>query len=270
MIRRTPSVSAAGPGCRMSADLISKQLAVPHRGNLLPARPRRDALGPEFLAAPRAEHHVRVALRTTSCGSATMRPRGRLRARTLGKHILAAGDLDQLAHPADAADHRLVPFLEVDARSAGKALAPPRGLRRRPVSSRCDQRGALLGSADQRREHRGSSRGSRRTERWLKIMMFSPALARSRAMSACRSEKPSTRSGFSSRILSIFALTGTRRRAASRAARAAGARCSRRCRRCAAPRRGDRASRWSPRSGRRCAPGSARHKPGHLHRGHID
>ena len=32
----------------------------------------------------------------------------------LRKHVLAAGDLDQLGHPADAADQRIVPFLEID------------------------------------------------------------------------------------------------------------------------------------------------------------
>ncbi len=33
-----------------------------------------------------------------------------------GKNIDAAGDLDQFRHPADAGNHRLVPFLEIDAR----------------------------------------------------------------------------------------------------------------------------------------------------------
>ena len=33
-----------------------------------------------------------------------------------GENVLAAGDLDELAHPADAADHRLVPLLEIDLR----------------------------------------------------------------------------------------------------------------------------------------------------------
>src|SRR5204863_133413 len=44
------------------------------------------------------------------------------------------------------------------------------------------------------------------TERWLKSITLRPALASSRAMSACRSEKPITRSGLSWRILSVLAV----------------------------------------------------------------
>ncbi len=42
------------------------------------------------------------------------------------KDIDAAGDLDQFRHPADAGDHRLVPFLEIDARLCAqrRMLAP--------------------------------------------------------------------------------------------------------------------------------------------------
>ena len=36
--------------------------------------------------------------------------------RPFGKDILAAGDFDQFRGPADTADQRLVPFLEIDAR----------------------------------------------------------------------------------------------------------------------------------------------------------
>ena len=44
------------------------------------------------------------------------------------------------------------------------------------------------------------------TERWLKITTFRPAFTRSLEMSACKSEKPSTRSGLSARIFPVFAL----------------------------------------------------------------
>src|SRR6185312_6888665 len=38
-----------------------------------------------------------------------------------GKHVVAAGDPDQLRHPADAGDHRFVPFLEIHPRPARKS-----------------------------------------------------------------------------------------------------------------------------------------------------
>ena len=40
--------------------------------------------------------------------------------RALGEHVVAAGDADQLADPANACDQRFVPFFEVDARAAAQ------------------------------------------------------------------------------------------------------------------------------------------------------
>ena len=57
------------------------------------------------------------------------------------------------------------------------------------------------------------------TERWLKSTTFSPAFARSRTMSACKSEKPSTKSGFSATMASFFALRNAEMRGFSRRAR---------------------------------------------------
>ena len=42
------------------------------------------------------------------------------------EHLDAAGDLDQLRHPVDAGDHRVVPFLEIDARMARESTARAR------------------------------------------------------------------------------------------------------------------------------------------------
>ena len=42
--------------------------------------------------------------------------------------------------------------------------------------------------------------------RWLNTVTCTPRRTSSAAMSACRSEKPNTQSGFSSRMRSIFAL----------------------------------------------------------------
>ena len=87
-----------------------------------------------------------------SSSGETMRSLALLARRQLGKDVDAAGDLDQLRHPADAGDHRLVPFLEIDPRPACE-----RGCRARaPASSRCSsearQRIGLRRRADQRAE----------------------------------------------------------------------------------------------------------------------
>src|SRR5439155_688068 len=72
-----PSVSAAGPGCRMMGDLISGSSRSRTAG--MSAQPDRAATlsGRNFLP-----HHepmmISGRLRTTSCGSATMRPWARL------------------------------------------------------------------------------------------------------------------------------------------------------------------------------------------------
>src|SRR5207302_3163896 len=92
-------------------DLV--QLAVAHGRYGVPARPRRDALGAELLAAPGTQDHVGALLphRAGIRDHATARGVGK---RKLCKNVFAAGDADELAHPADGADHRLVPFLEID------------------------------------------------------------------------------------------------------------------------------------------------------------
>ncbi len=72
-----------------------------------------------------------------------------LLAAKLGKGIDAAGDLDQLRDPADAADQRIVPFLEIDFWPRWRCERP----QRRPSSSlRCSRSAsasALAGSIDQ-------------------------------------------------------------------------------------------------------------------------
>src|SRR4051812_32229244 len=78
-------------------------------------------LRPELLAAPGAEDDFGVASdHLASIGDRAAG--GALRKRKFLEDILTAGDLDELAHPADAADHRLVPLLEVDARTVGELL----------------------------------------------------------------------------------------------------------------------------------------------------
>ena len=96
-------------------DLV--QLAVAHRGNGGPARPRRHRVRAEFLAAPGPEDDVRRAAHDFRGirDDAVAPERHR---REVREAVVAASSLDHLADPADAGDQRRVPFLEVDARPA--------------------------------------------------------------------------------------------------------------------------------------------------------
>ena len=137
------------------------QEAVAHRRDGVEARPRRDLRRHEFLAAPGADDDV--GLRPRSPASAvTMRSLALFCAGRVLEHVDAAGGLDQLRHPADAGDHRLVPFLEIDARPLRQRA---RALRA-PASSRCvkraRQRVGLVRARRPARRACGSSRGCRR------------------------------------------------------------------------------------------------------------
>ena len=144
-----PSVSAAGPGCRISGDLISRRN--PSRTAGIVSKPGRAAtfFGTNFL--PHHEPRMMSGLAAIDLlgGDDPL-----LRALAEGEraeHVVAAGDLDQLRHPADAGDHRLVPFLEIDARPArqtGGAL--PR--LRQPLLQRAGELVGLGRGADQRAE----------------------------------------------------------------------------------------------------------------------
>jgi hypothetical protein len=75
-IASRPSVSAAGPGCRISGDLISN----PVRGNgrdLIPTGTGPDAIRHDLLAAPRGEDHVRAGRRDGVRGDDPVLGRGR-------------------------------------------------------------------------------------------------------------------------------------------------------------------------------------------------
>ena len=144
------------------------------------------------------------ARRTTSSGSAMMRSRPSDCCASSGKHVVAARDADQLRHPADAGDLRLVPLLEIDARPARQA----RGGGADRIESGCRlprERRRLRLAADHPAQRRITRRMSSML-RWLKTCTSMPRRTSSAAMSAWRSEKPRTRSGSSARIRSIFAL----------------------------------------------------------------
>jgi hypothetical protein len=90
--------------------------AIAHRGNGIPTGSRGNLVGSEFLAAPGTEDDVRRAAhdfeRIGEDSVATERP-----IRHFREHVVAARDADQLRDPADAAEQRLVPFLEIHART---------------------------------------------------------------------------------------------------------------------------------------------------------
>src|SRR3984957_5409973 len=94
------------------------QLAVANRGRRLPAGTSRDDIRPEALAAPRPENDVRGTANDLAgiFQNAVFAERAE---RSLGEHIIAAGNADQLAHPPDARDEGLVPLLEIHPRAAG-------------------------------------------------------------------------------------------------------------------------------------------------------
>ena len=146
----TPSVSAAGPGCRISADFTSYTWPPatagisPHPG-LATTRSGRNF---------RPHHDPMItsgARRTTSSGSAMIRSFARPHSRNSGKAVLSPGELDQLGHPANPRDQGIVPLLEVDARAAGERRGPL-GNPVEPGLQFGHQRLALLGTAHQPRD----------------------------------------------------------------------------------------------------------------------
>src|SRR5688572_32973674 len=86
-----------------------------HRRHVAPPGARRDLLGAELLAAPGPEYHIRRAARHLE-GIGDDAVLAERLTRQLGKAVLASGDPDQLRHPANAGNLRLVPLLEIHAR----------------------------------------------------------------------------------------------------------------------------------------------------------
>ncbi len=69
--------------------------------------------------------------------------------RELWKNIVAAGDGNQFQHPADARNHRLVPLLEIDART--RTAFRSRGGDVETGAQILREQHTLLGHADERR-----------------------------------------------------------------------------------------------------------------------
>ena len=140
---RTPSVSAAGPGCRMIDDLTS--CSSPSRTAGTSAQPGRAATARGLNFLPHQEPKIRSgARRGTSSGSAMMRSRPSPCCASSGTDVVAARHADQLGHPADAGDLRLVPFLEVHPRPTRQSLGADRIASSPAVELRRERRGLRL------------------------------------------------------------------------------------------------------------------------------
>src|ERR1700730_16919785 len=102
--------------------------AIPYSRDRIPAGSLPDLARNDLLAAPRRDNDVgrrsnHVMWRDNSVF-------GGLLFSQFGKHILATGDLDEFRDPADAADERIIPLLEINLR-----LRPPMNRRRNVVKA---------------------------------------------------------------------------------------------------------------------------------------
>src|SRR5690606_3954131 len=104
------------------------QLAVAHGGNRFPAGARGNLFGTKLLAAPGTEDEIGL----TSHDFAGIGDDAVACERffgEFGKHVVAARNADEFGDPADTADGRFVPLLEVHARSKRQALRTSAALR---------------------------------------------------------------------------------------------------------------------------------------------
>ena len=125
-----------------------KDLAQPYGLNLMRTRARRNLVELYLHPAPRCENHIGVALDDGLPGDHSIL-RLPASAAKLGENGLAAGNLDQLIHPLNAADNGVIPlFSKKTARLQWKMSWPmPRCVRDR--GSRSESVHRLLPSSSQ-------------------------------------------------------------------------------------------------------------------------
>src|SRR3954452_2345272 len=188
--------------------------AVTDSRNFAPTGPISDLVGHDFLAAPRCQDHVRRRI-AHQIGRNDPILCSLLKSQ-VWQHVLSAGDFDQFGNPADAADQRIVPFLEIDLWFGrgpggrcycGEALLVPG----------CELIGAI-GCTTSAPTMRIIARMPA-TLRWLKTWTGMPARTRSETISACKSENASMRSGSSFRIFGMSAEMNAETRGFSRLTR---------------------------------------------------
>jgi hypothetical protein len=91
---------------------------IPNRRDHIPSGSLPDLVRNNLLAAPRGENDI--GRRSDHVLWQNDPGFGGLLFSQFGKHLLATGDLDEFRDPANAADERVVPFLEINLR-----LPPP-------------------------------------------------------------------------------------------------------------------------------------------------
>lgn len=115
---------------------------------MLETRPCANLLRHDLLAAPGSENDVgRGGDHGVRRDNSIF---GRFLFAQMRKDVLAAGNLDQLRNPTDAADERIVPFLEINART--RACGRCRNCLVNSLCQQIGERGALLRGADERAE----------------------------------------------------------------------------------------------------------------------
>jgi hypothetical protein len=183
-IESRPSVSAAGPGCRISADLVSTMRSFRTAG--IASQPDRCRIlsGMTLLAAPRGKNDVgrcsdHVPWRNDTVFGSHLFSQ-------FGERLLATGDLDEFRDPVNPADERIVPLLEIN-------------LRLRPATnkSRHLTKANFIPPSEPFRLIRHSDQSAEGANHCKNAM---PARISSTAIGAWRSEKVKTRSGSSAMI----------------------------------------------------------------------
>ena len=179
------------------------QPAVAHRRDGIEARRAATFAGTNFL--PHQEPMMMSGAAAITASGVTMRSVADFILREFREDIDAAGDLDQFRHPADAGNHRLVPFLEIDARLASGAADDAFDA---ASSFACSERASAsaLSCAPTSAPSVRIIAKMPAMSRWLKACTSMPARISCATISACRSEKVRTRSGSSARIFGTSAL----------------------------------------------------------------
>jgi hypothetical protein len=96
-----------------------------HSQYSIETRPRRNALGPVSLSAPRANDQIRFPLHHLLNGHDAVLGGALIPA--VAENVDAAGDLDKLRNPSNCRDQRIVPLLEEYPWPFRQVLAAPSG-----------------------------------------------------------------------------------------------------------------------------------------------
>ena len=172
----------AGAGLEEDVGVESVQFVVAQGAEIREAGALADALEVDSLSAPTGEDDIGISVDDLRQRNSAL---ARGAAPAGGEDVLTAAPFDQLADPADGADGRVGPFLEIDARPRGGV-----GVQQCEVAEELGgERLGGDGAAD------GAVSAISVIVRWFVTRTLQPARMSCAAMSACTSEKAITRSG---------------------------------------------------------------------------